>query len=53
VPASSDRTVSRLVEDNEVVVCNRTATRRSSPTSTTPLHFIKGDVLDYDATRKQ
>ena len=47
--------VSRLVDDNEIVVydnLHRNALVFAHLEHHPHLHFIKGDVLDYDATRK-
>ena len=47
--------VSQLVEDNEIVVydnLHRNALQFAHLDGHQHLHFIKGDVLDYDATRK-
>ena len=47
--------VSRLLEQNEVVVydnLHRNALQFAHLDAHPHLHFVKGDVLDYDATRK-
>ena len=47
--------VQRLIEDNEVVVydnLHRNALQFAHLDGHPHLHFIKGDVMDYEATRR-
>src|SRR5437773_2391151 len=47
--------VQRLIEDNEIVVydnLHRNALQFAHLENHPHLHFIKGDVMDYDATRR-